>query len=154
MNFTNTKTLLFGILVLGTLSCKKSSTAPSKSKTELLTQAAWKIDVGGVDADKNGTIDLATNYPACQLDDTFLFKTGGSGDYNNNTLTCNTADPLTGIFTWAFNAGETVITANIPFLSVNGDVTITTLDDNTLEVYYDKDAGGGIILRYIMRLKH
>lgn len=135
--------------------CSKDGSSSPASKTELLTKLAWKIDKSGLDADKNGSIDLEDTWEACELDNTYLFKSDGTGIFDEGASKCNLADAQTGSFTWSFSSGETILSGNIPQLSLSGDANISTLNTTNLEVYKDVTVPGAPVpIRYILRLKH
>jgi hypothetical protein len=135
--------------------CSKDGSSTPASKTDFLSKQAWKIDKSGLDADKNGTIDLEDTWEACELDNTYLFKSDGTGIFDEGATKCNLADAQTGSFTWSFSAGETILNGNIPQLSLSGDATISTLNSTTLEVYKDVTIPGAPVpVRYVLRLKH
>ncbi|ULQ51126.1 lipocalin family protein [Flavihumibacter fluvii] len=147
---------LFGLctILLTTVlsSCsKEGNNAPTK--TELLTKQMWKIEKSGLDADKNGTIDLLDTWEACELDNTFLFKPDGSGVFDEGATKCSVTDPQSSEFTWIFKNNETILSGIIPALGFSGDANISALNDSTLEVYQDITIAGTPV-RYIIRLKH
>ena len=149
--------LAFTFLLIAAASCKKSddnSTTPPKSKTILLTQASWKIQSVGIDADKNGTADsdVTSSVPACQVDNTFTFKTDGSGTMDEAALKCAPADPQTKPFTWTFKSTETILSGTFSFTS--GDATIVSMNDTSMVVTYDDNLGTPITYHFIVTLKH
>ncbi|MBC7903730.1 MAG: lipocalin family protein [Gemmatimonadaceae bacterium] len=151
MKATMLKTFALGLLVTTAFSCSKSKSTPTKSNTELLTQSAWKIDVAGVDLDKNGSIDETYPFEDCEKDDTYVFNINGTGVLSNNALKCDDNDPTTEDFTWSFKTNGTVLFASLT--SIDGDATIKTLNDANLEVYQDVE-NSGMSIRYIFRFKH
>jgi hypothetical protein len=151
------KILAFTFLFISAASCKKSDTVtspPAKSKTILLTQASWKIQSVGIDADKNGIADsdVTSSIPACQLDNTYAFKTDSTGTMDEAAAKCAPADPQTKSFTWGFKNGETVLSGTFSF--TDGDATIISMNDTNLVVAYDDDLGTGTTYHFIVTLKH
>ena len=143
------KTFVLGLLVISIASCKKDSAA-SKSKTEYLTQKAWKIESVSVSisgASQNIPVD------ACQQDDTYLFAAASTGTYDNGATKCNDADDQTSTFTWSFLENETTISIIGPNVDLSGASKISVLNDNTLEVYQESTTSG-ITSRYTGRFKH
>jgi len=148
------KILTFILLLITTVSCSKSdSPAPvaPKSKTILLTQTAWKVQTVGLDANKDGVAesDVTSLITACKLDNTYTFKTDGSGTMDEGAAKCNGTDPQTQAFTWVFKSTETILSGTFSF--TNSDASILTLNDTNLIVAYD-DSGSGSHL--IATLKH
>lgn len=149
--------LAAGILLVCLSSCSKSAatnTSQNKSKTVLFTQAAWKVQTVALDANKDGIADGdATSLIAgCKLDNTYSFKTDGTGTMDEAALKCNAADPQTLPLSWTFKNNETVLSGSFSFTS--GDATIVTLDDNTLVVTYDDNFGTATTYHLIATLKH
>ncbi len=69
---------IVAILLLASLSlisCKKSSdNSTAKSKTELITQSAWKFDNAKVSG-----VDVSLLLQACQKDNILVFASAGTG---------------------------------------------------------------------------
>jgi hypothetical protein len=77
-----------------------------KSPELLLTQKVWIFSSAGFDDNNNGVIDAQEEtIRDCDRDNTFLFKTNGTGIFNENALTCG--GPAEGNFTWKFGADHT-----------------------------------------------
>ncbi len=150
------KTLIVGFLVISGFGCKKSdsTTTPPKSKTVLLTQSIWKLQSVSVDLNKDGTGDAdATSYfQSCDLDNTYNFKTDGTGIMDEGATICDSADPQTQPFTWTFTTNETILSGNFKFS--NGDATLISLNDTNLVVSYDNNFGTPTSYRIIATLKH
>jgi hypothetical protein len=142
-------------LTIALSNCSKDGSSGPASKTELITKQAWKIDKSGIDLDKNGAIDTEDTWDACELDNTFLFKTDGSGVFDEGATKCADLDPQTSSFTWLFKTNETILSGVITQLGFSGDANISILNDTTLEVYKDISIEGiPVPIRYIIRLKH
>lgn len=145
------------LLFISAASCKKSGSGtdtPAKTKTILLTQASWKIQSVGIDADKNGVAetDVTSQVQACQLDNIYTFKTDGSGTIDEAALKCNSTDPQTKPFSWIFKNSETVLNGSFGF--TNGDVPIISLNDTNLVVSYDDNLGTPTTYHILATLKH
>lgn len=144
-NFLRSLALLF--IVFAAFSCSKK-TAP-KTNLEYLTQAIWKFDDAGIDADENGAIDMTDpDIDPCDEDNTLDFNTDGTGTADEGATKCNDADPQSRPFDWTFESNQTQ-------LQYDGKIfKILTLNDNQLKAYYDVDMGGGNIFRYVVIMKH
>jgi hypothetical protein len=118
-------------------SCKKDPVA--KSKTDLLTQAAWKqtnseSGTGGV-----YTSDWST-YEPCEKDNLTTFKKDKTYQTTEGATKCDPTDPdVLDSGNWEFSAGETQLIVN----SLAG--TIVTLDENNF--VFTVDFGGGDMYR-------
>jgi hypothetical protein len=133
--------------------CKKSN---SKSRTELLSQATWKYDNAGLDADRNGTVDAplpAGFLQACDMDNTLTFRSDGTGIVDEGATKCISTNPQTAPFTWSFKDNEQTITfSNAVFGGLNGDVKVKTINENQLELH--KEINAGVVVNVIIFLKH
>jgi Lipocalin-like domain len=150
------KVLAIIILFTAAASCKKSNadtTAAPKSKTILLTQASWKIQSVSQDTNKDnvGDLDVTTAIKACQLDNTYTFKTDNTGSMDEAAAKCTSTDPQTTTFTWVFKNTETILSGTFSF--TNGDATIISMNDTNLVVAYD-DVVGATTYHFIATLKH
>jgi len=148
------KILTFICLLVAAVSCSKSEpSAPvaPKSKTILITQNTWKLQSVGIDANKDGVTetDVTGLVNTCKLDNTYTFKSDGTGTMDESTVKCNAADPQTQAFTWVFKSTETILSGTFSF--TNGDATILSLNDTNMVVAYD-DPGTGSHL--VATLKH
>jgi Lipocalin-like domain len=140
---------LFSLTILMLGACKKSS---SKSKTEMLTQAGWKINAVGIDANMNGTIDNGESQEQdCQVDNIYTFKTDGTGAVDEGANICS-GEQQTSTFNWTFKTNETVINADND--NLNGDFNISSLTDSEFKAYQDIDMGGGTTMRVLVIFKH
>jgi len=144
-NFLNAFTLLLAAASI--TACSKDS-APSKTKTELLTQAAWKFESEGIDIDKNGTIEAPTGeVEDCNKDDVFTFITGGTGTRDEGATKCEGTDPQTAPFVWSFQNSESELLFDGRLFKLH------TLTDNNLKGYKDIDTMG-ISVRVWATFKH
>lgn len=134
------------VMAVATLTaCSKGSS--KKSNTELLTKAAWKLQTGGLDADKNGTVDLEDSFEACELDNLITFVTGGTGTVDEGPTKCDPADDQSTSFAWQFKNDEKEI-------EFDGEsYKIYSIDDTNLKIYFEETSGGTTV-RYLFILKH
>jgi hypothetical protein len=111
-------------IFVGMMGCKKSSSSSSTlSKTQYLTQKAWKQ----IKWEESG-MDLTSYIQPCEKDNTTTFSTNGTAVEDEGATKCNSTDPQTTNHTWAFQNNESQILWD-------GEVaTINTLDANTLKV--------------------
>lgn len=143
------------LLSLGLSSCSKSggNDSPSqKTRTELLTARLWKISSVGLDNNGDNKPDLDLPLENCEKDDTFEFKTDGTG-INYAGTKCESDDPDTQNFTWSLKNEDKVLQIAIPGSLLSGEATILQLNDNTMEVYLDY-AAGPVPTRIIVKLIH
>lgn len=147
--------LAFASLFVFCLSCKKSNdnSTPPKSKTVLLTQSSWKVQSVGIDADNNGTVDqdVTSSLSACQLDNTYSFKSDSTGTMDEGATKCSSTDPQTTSFTWGFRNNETVLTGTFSFSQ--GDASILSMTDTDLKVAYMGNYAN-TTYHFIVALKH
>ncbi len=130
----------------GFTSCKKGDVI--KSNTELLTQKAWQFETYGLDENNNGIVDQSENEMlSCESDDLFTFSSNGTGLYATGSLTCS-PDNTNMNFNWLFTNNETELTI------FAYPEKIDTLNENTLETYYDAQNSQGQPVKYIRRFKH
>src|SRR6478672_8767305 len=103
------KYLTVVLLFCSLLSCKKKKEEPTK--TQLITSSSWKYDNGGIDQDRNGSVDFTFESTGllqpCILDNTGKFNSDGSGLADEGATKCNTTAPQTTAFTWSFQNNET-----------------------------------------------
>jgi hypothetical protein len=127
---------IVAIAALGFSACKKSK--DDKSRTELLTQANWKVVA--IQERSSLTAPWGPNEhltaPNCEKDNFITFKTPNTGELNEGPTKCSAGDPQIETFTWAFTDGEKK-------LNIDGDIsTITTLDEGTLIIQNEFSFGG------------
>src|ERR1700694_5084959 len=144
-------------------SCKKNSpAAASPSRTELLTSQSWKYESGGIDQDRNGTIDLTFEWTGllhpCLLDNTATFNANGTGMTDEGATKCNASLPQTSPFTWSFANNETTLNiAGTALLGLGGAFQVQALTSNRLTLAKDSalTAGGfTTTVALIANLKH
>lgn len=128
--------LIASVMVLS--SCQKEGSAGSnspKTKTELITSAAWKYKEAKIDTNNDGIGDVAVPagvIESCQTDNTITFSTG-SGTVNEGATKCDATDPQTIPFTWSFTNNETMINFSSAVLSgFGGDFKLVSLTETEL----------------------
>ena len=146
--------LVGSLLFFGVISCKKSNDAVGKSRTELLTQAAWKLVK---DETKTGTgpwIDQTPFYSPCEKDDNFVIKLNGTYELNEGATKCSPTDPQiyeTGA--WVFLNNEAQIKTTSTGSSSSDTVSIDQLDENTL-ITSSSEVISGVTYYYRTTLGH
>lgn len=138
---TTLLSVLTAILLFGFVSCKKND--PEKSRTELLTQAGWKIVKDETRTGASGPwVDITSSYAACEKDDVLAFRTNLSFEFNEGATKCSPSDPqiiTTG--TWVFTTNETKINATSG--GSTDAIDVNQLDEGTL-ILFSSDVSGGI----------
>ncbi len=86
------------LTVICFLSCSKDSgpdVISAATKLDNISSGAWKYESGGVDQDKNGTIDIPGSalFGSCSLDNTIIFKKDNTGITDEGGTKCNSSDP-------------------------------------------------------------
>jgi hypothetical protein len=146
--------LLFG-------SCKKDK-KQEPTKTDLITSSSWKYESGGIDQDRNGTVDFTFESTGllqpCILDNTGTFHADGTGVADEGATKCNASAPQTTPFTWSFASNETLINVNGQALfGLGGQFKVVELTSTRLELSKDTLVNfGGVPLTVslIANLKH
>jgi hypothetical protein len=126
-------------------SCKKKN--DQKSKMTLLTQKPW---VYAKDESKINTGVWEDDFPtwlSCEKDDQIIFRTNNTYEFNEGATKCDPSDDqIIDSGAWAFTNNETKIT-------LNGEVTIDQLDENTL-IISESDVYSGTTYYYRATFKH
>jgi len=149
MKTTLLKTFSLMLAAASITACgKDDNPTPGKTKTELITQAAWKFETEGIDLDKNGTIEAPSGeVDDCNKDDVFTFNTGGTGIRDEGTTKCEGTDPQSEAFVWQFKDSEKE-------LEFDGHLfKLHTLNETSLKGYKDIDTMG-ISVRVWATFKH
>jgi Lipocalin-like domain len=129
----NTKLIaitFFAICAIAVVSCKKK-----KTKTQLLSDIAWKIAEARIqdDSTKQWTSILPL-IDACELDNVWTYAAGNTYTITEGATKCNAADPdLVETGTWSFSDGEAKINIQNAGGSVVSGATINTLDENNFK---------------------
>lgn len=149
------------VILLLVTACKKDNDSPGKA--ELLTSAEWKYDNGGIDQDRNGTIDipLATTglLLPCMMDNTGLFKMDGTGTTDEGPTKCDPSLPQTTSFTWKFSNNDTEIEViGTGLFGLGGKFKILALTDTKFSLSKDTSiafpGAPPIAVGLIVDLKH
>src|SRR5438309_5523715 len=123
------------------MSCKKNNTS-EPSKTDTISEKPWKFSSGGIDYNKDGTVDLNFStlaiIPPCVLDNTASFKSDGTGIADEGATKCNAADPQTSPFTWSFtNNGQSLHVGGNGLLGTGGEFRILVLNNTSFSLSKD-----------------
>ena len=117
-------------------SCKKDSTSPAPSKTELLTAKSWKV-TGDVTVEttngKTTTTDNFATASACEKDNFVKFSGDKKAVFDEGANKCQGANQTeTGI--WDFNSDQTKLTLGAPGTSMVGQFDVVELSATTLKL--------------------
>lgn len=154
------------ILLIGSMcftACSKDDDEDKeKTNTDKITLAPWKYDKAMLDVNKDGTGDIPVDseLEACEKDNLITFKADNTGTIDEGPTKCNSSDPQSLGFTWAFKNNETVI--NFPTAivgGVDGDVTIVSLSETSMVLKGEMDVPPSPIsptgsIGIILTLKH
>lgn len=150
------------LLVLGLSvacsNCKQENNPPAQTKTDLLTSGAWLHESSGVDADKNGTIDISletAGVPQCRLDNVLTFRSDNTAVADEGATKCNATDPQISQFNWQFADNETALlfSGNV-FTQLNGKFAIRTLTSTSLSLSRDTTIAPLGNVAIVVNLKH
>jgi hypothetical protein len=102
------------VLLAIVVSCNKDSDeADSKTKTELLTAAPWKLIAATINpaynyyGDGNATTNIHGILKACEKDDFEVYKTNVTVEYNEGPTKCDPSSPQIFSLPWSFTNNET-----------------------------------------------
>lgn len=113
----------------------------AKSKTELLSQSTWKFDKA-----MSGGADVTAFIDACYKDNTATFVANGTGTSDEGASKCNSGDPQSTSFNWAFSNNETVLQVDAAIFGGNsGSFDIINLTSTQLVLQGDFNTSGGTI---------
>ena len=125
------------LVLLVATACKKKSNDDDTSSTVQILSNTWLYDTAGFDIDKDGAVDqpIGTLEQECDVDNSFTFKSDGSGIFDDGEAKCNTADPQTTPFTWSLKNGDsTMVIAGDIMEELKGDAEIVELNSTTLRL--------------------
>jgi hypothetical protein len=126
-------TAALGLLAIALIinGCSKSSSStPAKTNTDLLAQGNWKIKTVFVN-----NVDYTSSVPSCVKDNIVTFMANGTGNWDEGPTKCNSTDPQTNPFTWAWQSNGTILHISTPlFTGGSGDFTLVSLNDTQLVV--------------------
>jgi hypothetical protein len=134
--------LMMVILPLIALAACEEAAAP-KSRTELLTQAVWKMVKVERKTGNGPWVDLSFGYSPCEQDNYFIYRTNGLWELNEGAAKCNAGDPQVMDYgAWSFFAGE----SQLLLTDVNGATVvlfnIEQLTETELVVFYSRTYNG------------
>lgn len=136
-NFLKNGLLLAAVLVvLRSSSCKKDDDpTPAKTKTQLLTQANWKLVKAEIRSSPTAAwSDYTAFLSACEKDNLTVFRANLTYENNEGATKCNPTDPqIVDSGTWAFLNNETQIQVT-PAADPPETLNLELLDENTLIV--------------------
>lgn len=155
------QTLLAVLLFACLFSCKKSSDDGSQN-TGHITSGPWKYNTGGIDQDRNGTIDIPFSATPlvmpCMTDNTGLFNADGTGTTDEGPTKCDPGLPQSSSFTWSFQNNETELqVAGNGLFGLGGNLKIRELTHTAFEVSKDTTiifGGLPMTVGLIFELKH
>jgi len=112
------------LVAIVNINCSKDEDdpPPAKTKTELISKAAWKFE----------KIDpaLAESYITCFKDNDITFMADGKGTCPDTGVQCN---PPTGNFNWNFTNNESKLHLDATLIPAgSGDFDIVTLSETNL----------------------
>jgi hypothetical protein len=145
MKITFTKS--FALLLFSAAIFSACSKSESKTKTELLTSKPWTQTVLGYDNNLNWTIEESESYLySCDRDNVWTFRKSDSTLVEDEgSVKCGSATQWT--YDWLLSGdGDRLIIDSRSY-------TIKTLDNYTLEIYYDYQSSNGPS-RYIRKFAH
>jgi hypothetical protein len=139
------KKVPIAILICFLFSCSKNDQPKTSSASANISSSSWKYESGGVDVDKNGSIDLALStigsIGPCRLDNTATFRADGTGTTDEGATKCNATDPQTESFTWSFQNNESLLNiGGNGLLGTGGQFRIITLTGTQFSLAKDTTA--------------
>lgn len=128
------------VILLTMASCKKEevvATTQISAKTKFLTSGTWTISAW--DFTFNGRTENQLLFSvACERDDSFAFKDGGTWTRNENTQKCNFVtgfDPRKFAGTWKLESNDTKI--NLTEFDASPTIwEVIELTETTLQISY------------------
>ncbi|MGZ5286235.1 MAG: hypothetical protein ACXWB9_03575 [Flavisolibacter sp.] len=146
------------LLAFFLISCdKEENDPPAPTNTDHISSSQWQYENGGVDGDKNGTIDLnlsTVGIPDCVLDNKATFNANGSGVADEGATKCDAAHPQTTAFNWNFSNNETTLNiAGSGLFGIGGQFTVTELNANRLSLRKDTTMMGQSVWM-VVQFKH
>ena len=147
-----------GFLLVFVACNKDDDDKTTQTKTQLLTSGSWKYESGGVDVDRNGSVDITLEstgaVPPCLLDNIATFSADGSGVNDEGPTKCDNSLPQTAPFNWSFANNETAINlSGTGFAGVTGQFKISTLTTTNFTIAKDTTVLG-LPASLIVNLKH
>lgn len=148
----------FAILsVLFITACSEKENATPPSNTDMLTAGEWKYENAGMDANRDGNIDVSISgqLQPCQTDNTISFSSNGTGVVSEGATKCDPNAPQTVPITWNFaNNGGSLNLGGGGIVGVSGQFKIITLDRTTLKLSKDTTVSPFGQIALVVQLKH
>lgn len=146
------------IALIGSSCSDKETDPPPPSNTQHITASPWKYESGGVDQDRNGTVDITFEstglVQACVLDNSGTFNANGTGVNDEGATKCNGNLPQTTPFTWSFANNETSLNVGgSGVFGIGGQFKITTLTSTKMTLSKDTTIMATTV-GLIVNLKH
>ena len=156
------KYTFLALVTLLLISCGKdddNDQPQQPTKTDLVTKSSWKYESGGIDQDKNGTVDINfSSLPGvlqpCILDNTATFAANGSGTTDEGATKCSPSAPQTGVFAWAFASNETAMNISGSVLGLGGQFKIVALTDTKFTLSKDTTISPLGSVALVVNLQH
>jgi hypothetical protein len=149
---------LFAIVMIGCSKDDDDNNNNESPKMQMITSSAWKYDDAGIDANNDGNIDTplpAGSIEDCDIDNTFTFKSDGTGVADEGATKCDPTFPQTANFTWSFANNETEIVFPDTLVSgLSGTVKLITLTSTSMVLSQQLDIGLPIEVNVVVKLKH
>lgn len=123
---------LITLIVFAFAACDKGGGEDQKTKTELITQSAWKFDK----ATAAGFGDVSSYVDACYKDNLITFASNLTGTVSEAAVVCSPS--TAGNFTWAFQTNETILNISATlFPGGSSNFTLVTLNETNLVISQD-----------------
>ncbi|MDP4261080.1 MAG: hypothetical protein Q8941_01000 [Bacteroidota bacterium] len=107
---------------------KDKTSAPAKTKTDLLCQSSWKFDHATA-----GGVDISSSINACLKDNIATFSSNKNVVLDEGTNVCSTS--YAGTYTWDLQSSETILhISGIIFPGGSNDFTLVSLTETNLVV--------------------
>jgi len=146
--------ILFVVMITA---CSEKENTPETSNTDLITAGEWKYENAGMDANRDGNIDLSISaqLQPCQTDNTLTFSSNGTGMISEGATKCDPNAPQTSPITWSFANNEgTLNLSGGGIIGVSGQFKIVTLDRTTLKLSKDTTVSPFGQIALVVHLKH
>lgn len=128
-------------VLTGLSSCKKDdSTAPTPTKTDMLTAKTWKITEVKV---ANQSVFNPPFFAACNKDDLTKFSANKAATFDEGSLKCDPTAPQSRTGSWDLTTNETKLKITDPDGAVL-EGTIGTLSSTTLVITDPNAYGTGV----------
>jgi hypothetical protein len=140
--------VLVAVIPLGFSQVSCAHRSKSGHDLELLTHRPWKYEKAGFDSDEDGVFDaLDPSISGCEIDNTVVFKSDGTGSLQEGVIKCKSSDPDILPFMWAFSNNDSSIYFQDQYYKVRA------LDNDHFEIYADQCLGESKT-RYTIIFRH